>query len=68
MIHVVSKLPVAAALAIAAGWTPTPALSPDFTPPGRVIRTAMPADYFQFPLPAWEPHCLGFGSDMAIEA
>ena len=26
------------------------------------IQAAAPADYFQFPLPAWSEHCLGFGS------
>ena len=25
-------------------------------------QAANPADYFQSPLPTWEPHCLGFGS------
>jgi len=30
--------------------------------PAAVIQEAAPADYFQFPLPAWSEHCLGFGS------
>jgi murein DD-endopeptidase MepM/ murein hydrolase activator NlpD len=28
----------------------------------EVVAAAQRADSFQFPLPAWKPHCLGFGS------
>src|SRR5712691_9293355 len=32
--------------------------------PADAVRTAaQPVDYFQFPLPSWAPHCLGFGSE-----
>ena len=27
---------------------------------------AAPADYFQYPLPTWHPHCLGFGSQWRL--
>ena len=47
----------ASTIAIAMAWA-------WFTPVADTIRTeAQPADYFQFPLPSWEPHCLGFGSE-----
>src|SRR6266446_10614379 len=47
----------ASAIAIAMAWA-------WFTPVADSIRTeAQPADYFQFPLPTWPPHCLGFGSE-----
>jgi murein DD-endopeptidase MepM/ murein hydrolase activator NlpD len=45
-------------------------------PPGPPIVQAPPlqaapaapasADYFQYPLPTWEPHCLGFGSQWRL--
>ena len=51
MIRAASTIAILAALA----W---------FAPVDNTIRTeAQPADYFQFPLPAWQPHCLGFGSE-----
>src|ERR1700716_1814091 len=31
-------------------------------PPPPVLA----ADVFQYPLPTWEPHCLGFGSEWRI--
>ena len=31
-------------------------------PPAHVAKVS-PADVFQFPLPTWQPHCLGFGSE-----
>ncbi|HXL18920.1 MAG TPA: M23 family metallopeptidase [Streptosporangiaceae bacterium] len=32
-------------------------------PADAVRAAAQPVDYFQFPLPSWAPHCLGFGSE-----
>ena len=32
------------------------------SPASSSPRIAVAADYFQYPLPAWEPHCLSFGS------
>ena len=37
---------------------------PAQTAPARPpVSAPNPADIFQFPLPAWSPHCLGFGSE-----
>jgi murein DD-endopeptidase MepM/ murein hydrolase activator NlpD len=46
---------VVAAIVFGAVVTPPPA--------GAVRTAAQPVDYFQFPLPSWAPHCLGFGSE-----
>jgi murein DD-endopeptidase MepM/ murein hydrolase activator NlpD len=54
---------LAVALVIGAAVAPVHALAPDVASPAGVIKAAAPADYFQLPLPAWEPHCLGFGSE-----
>jgi murein DD-endopeptidase MepM/ murein hydrolase activator NlpD len=49
----ITSMAVVGALAMGAAWTPAAA-----------VRTAaQPVDYFQFPLPSWQPHCLGFGSE-----
>ena len=37
------------------------------TPPSGAAPITVPAsDYFQYPLPTWEPHCLGFGSEWRL--
>lgn len=38
---------------------PGPPIPEEPAPPAQA---ANPGDYFQYPLPTWEPHCLGFGS------
>jgi murein DD-endopeptidase MepM/ murein hydrolase activator NlpD len=53
VIRAALTLTVAAAFATGAVWTPI----------GAVRTAAQPVDYFQFPLPSWAPHCLGFGSE-----
>jgi|GEM_PF-1552423 len=53
----VSKLAAVAAITVGAVWTPAA------PPVGAVRMAAQPVDYFQFPLPSWAPHCLGFGSE-----
>src|SRR2546428_4515795 len=66
MIRLASKLAAAVAIAIGSSWSPTAALSPDVSPLASatsIVQAAQPADYFQLPLPSWEPHCLGFGSE-----
>lgn len=63
MIRVFVKAPAAAAIALAAMWALTPQLSSDTATASIAIHAAQPADYFQYPLPAWQPHCLGFGSE-----
>ena len=35
-------------------------------PAPQPAPVANPADFFQYPLPTWEPHCLGFGSEWRI--
>lgn len=39
------------------GGAPTAA-----SPPPAAVHAVDPADVFQYPLAAWQPHCLGFGS------
>src|SRR5882757_3578178 len=36
------------------------------TPPPPAPVAVAPGDYFQYPLPTWEPHCLGFGSQWRL--
>ena len=36
------------------------------TPEAQLMASAKRADSFQFPLPAWSPHCLGFGSQWRL--
>src|ERR1700674_4395833 len=50
--------------AVAAFVVPDPAGPPAFVPAARVVVPA--SDYFQYPLPTWEPHCLGFGSEWRL--
>ena len=60
----ISRLTVASSIVIATMWSPTPVFAPSATvSPGTAVEAAAPADYFQYPLPSWEPHCLGFGSE-----
>src|SRR3981081_882663 len=35
-------------------------------PRAAPVAAAPAGDYFQFPLPTWEPHCLGFGSQWRL--
>ena len=39
--------------------------TPYAQPPPAVAATPA-GDYFQYPLPTWEPHCLGFGSEWRL--
>jgi murein DD-endopeptidase MepM/ murein hydrolase activator NlpD len=66
MVRVLSKLGAAAAIAAGAMVSPTPAQSPDASQVASAKQAAQPADYFQLPLPTWEPHCLGFGSEWRL--
>ena len=58
----IARVTVASSIVIATMWSPTPLLAPSVTAQPSKAALAAPADYFQFPLPTWEPHCLGFGS------
>ncbi len=44
---------------------PTGATVPETTPQTTPVTVAS-GDYFQYPLPTWEPHCLGFGSQWRL--
>jgi murein DD-endopeptidase MepM/ murein hydrolase activator NlpD len=39
---------------------------PTVAPVAAFSAAAQPADSFQFPLPTWQPHCLGFGSQWRL--
>jgi murein DD-endopeptidase MepM/ murein hydrolase activator NlpD len=41
---------------------PSPPGLPIAEEPAPPAPVTNPGDYFQYPLPTWEPHCLGFGS------
>jgi len=41
---------------------PSPPGLPMAEEPAPPAPVTNPGDYFQYPLPTWEPHCLGFGS------
>jgi len=58
----IARVTVASSIVIATMWSPTPLLAPGVAAQPSTAALAAPADYFQFPLPTWEPHCLGFGS------
>src|SRR3982074_3302125 len=50
--------------AVGMSWMPDPGPTTEPPPPPK---PAIPAsDYFQYPLPTWEPHCLGFGSEWRL--
>lgn len=59
MTYLPARLTLLAALLISLAWSPAAAAAHIASRPAA----AAPADYFQYPLPAWEPHCLGFGSE-----
>jgi len=66
VIRVLSKAPMAGAIAFTTMWalSPTPSPPPDIISAARALAAdAAKAIYFQYPLPTWEPHCLGFGSE-----
>ncbi|HET7465912.1 MAG TPA: hypothetical protein VFL29_04550 [Candidatus Dormibacteraeota bacterium] len=61
------RLPLIAAAMVLLAWTfmpPAEAAAPAAA--GPVQAAAQPADYFSYPLPTWEPHCLGFGSQWRL--
>src|ERR1700693_2171323 len=53
--------------AVAAFLLPGPSGAPTVPAPAAAVRVTVPAsDYFNYPLPTWEPHCLGFGSEWRL--
>jgi murein DD-endopeptidase MepM/ murein hydrolase activator NlpD len=64
VIPAVSKVPAVAAIALSTMWTFAPQPTPGIRLGAEAIAAAAgKAIYFQYPLPTWEPHCLGFGSE-----
>jgi murein DD-endopeptidase MepM/ murein hydrolase activator NlpD len=47
---------------VAAFLVPDPSAAPAPAPHAAVAAS----DYFSYPLPTWEPHCLGFGSEWRL--
>jgi len=50
--------------AVSLFWMPDPGPTTEPPPPPPPVVPA--SDYFQYPLPTWEPHCLGFGSEWRL--
>ena len=66
--HLVARFPLPAWVVIGITLAVTPQLTPGITPgirsaAGTIAAAASKAIYFQYPLPTWQPHCLGFGSE-----
>jgi murein DD-endopeptidase MepM/ murein hydrolase activator NlpD len=69
----ITKAPAAAALLVGSIWALSPStagepstISLPVLEPAAVVAAAQPASSFQFPLPTWQPHCLGFGSQWRL--
>lgn len=62
--------PAAAAAALATAWVLIANCASSTgcaaAPAPQLVASVQRADYFQFPLPAWKPHCLGFGSQWKL--
>jgi murein DD-endopeptidase MepM/ murein hydrolase activator NlpD len=58
------------ALALSMAWVLIAGCGPSVgcaaAPVAQLTVSAQRADYFQFPLPTWAPHCLGFGSQWRL--
>ena len=61
--HLAARLPAAIAISLIA-LLPAPAADTQSIP--QAVPVAARADYFQFPLPTWSKHCLGFGSQWRL--
>ena len=75
VVHPITRAPAAAAVVLSTMWAlmPSPAgeapAETRLTPvalAAPVVAAAQKADSFQFPLPTWKPHCLGFGSQWRL--
>jgi murein DD-endopeptidase MepM/ murein hydrolase activator NlpD len=63
------KLTAAAAIVVSTIWALTSGCATTgcaAAPTGQLTLAAQRADSFQFPLPTWAPHCLGFGSQWRL--
>jgi murein DD-endopeptidase MepM/ murein hydrolase activator NlpD len=62
-----AKAAMALAIALSSVWTLTPQPAPGIRSAADAIAAAaQKAIYFQYPLPTWDPHCLGFGSEWRL--
>jgi murein DD-endopeptidase MepM/ murein hydrolase activator NlpD len=52
--------------AVAALLVPDPSGAPAATTPAAAPVAVPASDYFNYPLPTWQPHCLGFGSEWRL--
>jgi murein DD-endopeptidase MepM/ murein hydrolase activator NlpD len=66
VVGLAARWPVVGALVAGAIWASFPVVpgAPAAPAPAPSVDAPAPAPvYFQFPLPSWDPHCLGFGSE-----
>ena len=75
VVHPITRAPAGAAVVLSTIWAlmPSPAAERPFATISTHVAVAAPAiaapqkaDSFQFPLPTWKPHCLGFGSQWRL--
>jgi len=59
-------VPLIAAALVCMSWAFMPPAAAVATASAPLRADAAPADYFSYPLPAWQPHCLGFGSQWRL--
>src|SRR5207302_1247001 len=55
-----------AAGAVCMSWAFMPPAAAAATASAPIHAAAAPADYFSYPLPTWQPHCLGFASQWRL--
>src|SRR5437773_11790156 len=60
------RVPMVAAALVCMSWAFMPPAAAAATASAEVHAAAAPADYFSYPLPTWQPHCLGFGSQWRL--
>jgi murein DD-endopeptidase MepM/ murein hydrolase activator NlpD len=68
-VHPITRAPAAVAVVLSSVWALLP--GPAGETPAAIIQApvavaAQKADSFQLPLPTWQPHCLGFGSQWRL--
>jgi murein DD-endopeptidase MepM/ murein hydrolase activator NlpD len=67
--NTITRTPAAAAVGLSAVWALMSTCASDVcavAPVAQLAAAAQRADSFQFPLPTWAPHCLGFGSQWRL--
>jgi murein DD-endopeptidase MepM/ murein hydrolase activator NlpD len=69
VVNPITKVPAAVAVVLSTVWALMPSSVSEgstVAPPAALLAAAKPADSFQYPLPSWQPHCLGFGSQWRL--